>query len=514
MNDPQWKALRGMALIIILGIAAATLFPGCLSHGDSTSIFVYPGAGEVATQPVVIASPSVMVRGYVAINRYGETVDGSAGLINLRVETAGVVVTTSVTNERGHFELALPAGKNYDIYASRAGLALTKVQNLYVDRDYPPDELMIVIQKAGPEFYASASAPSLIVRGVRNFQRLGEATTDISLESNKNIYQYCVGMNNSYFVPVIDLAAFKEANTEVRLGSLKLAPSPGGKPQSLTVFVTDQSNNMTMEFFYLLMPDPVGTLIPSPPASITVQALTIQPTSTKWFIGDVAASSRDYLGKEAIVHVISWGGPADGGKPIAYNMYRSFDGASYTFLNTVSATNYVDINPALKVGRRTWYKITSVGQAGESQGGISVWTEPLPVFAITLNEPVGENVSIDPLIRWTSSDLSGISGLKFTYEFLFRRATLNGEFDTEPLYGLASATVTGDNMLNEIQYSTAFGARRLVRGEAYSWQMKSAVAVKTYIVEKERRSSAQTFGASENFMTVPINTALEFRTSK
>jgi len=96
----------------------------------------------------------VELEGYVGINRQGEEIDGDAGNVSVRVSGEDISTTT---DEYGRFSLLVEAGRSYDIYATREGLATTKVQNLYIDKEYPGGELMFLL-----EFQEKISAPPLM----------------------------------------------------------------------------------------------------------------------------------------------------------------------------------------------------------------------------------------------------------------------------------------------------------------------------------------------------------------
>jgi len=462
----------------------------------------------------------VELEGYVGINRQGEEIDGDAGNVSVRVSGEDISTTT---DEYGRFSLLVEAGRSYDIYATREGLATTKVQNLYIDKEYPGGEFMILIKEEGPFDYDTGIS-ELTVRGVKDFDYLDEISSTIFLESSEEIYEYYIDLNNNYWKDFENRFALEDRDTEIAVDNLNFAVNYGGPPQQLVVFVVNNNNHVTMEYFHLLMPASSPGQLPGSPASLEIAASTYKFSQN---LLSIPSEVQEVLDEEVSIqtmpegtmlwNTIYWSPPEDGSEVEAYNVYRSFDGSTYNHIETTTYNDFRDIHPELEPERRVWYKIKAVNQHGESKQGISAHVKPLPVFEITLLGPVGDNIYIDPLLEWETNNMNHIDDVLYLYEIEVRRGTRNYDTLLDPDYGWEDVTIVDDKAHYAIRFSDYFAKGQLVRGETYEWGITWALAQKVYVDEEINGSSvssfATTYGALLNFV-IPENSLLEFHTIK
>lgn len=110
-------------------------------------------------------------------------------------------------------------------------------------------------------------------------------------------------------------------------------------------------------------------------------------------------------------------------KPDGYNVYRSFDGVDYTKVATTTNGSYIDYSSDLKVGKETWYKVSSYKDGEESNKVKLGSVTPLDTFNVRLISPKDKalDVSVQPTFVWepTKKLISSESELNIITQWLF-----------------------------------------------------------------------------------------------
>lgn len=89
-------------------------------------------------------------------------------------------------------------------------------------------------------------------------------------------------------------------------------------------------------------------------------------------------------------------------KPDGYRIYRHFGNSNYTQIATVTNSSYLDESDEMKVGRRTWYAVSSYTENGESTLVELGSVVPLETFNVQLISPTDQekDVSRQPTFVW------------------------------------------------------------------------------------------------------------------
>jgi hypothetical protein len=86
-----------------------------------------------------------------------------------------------------------------------------------------------------------------------------------------------------------------------------------------------------------------------------------------------------------------------------YKIYRKFEGeATYHCIGSTEWLSFIDTDPQLSVGRKTYYQVSAINGFGESVKTAAEWTIPLPKFNLNLVSPQNgaTGVNITPTLWW------------------------------------------------------------------------------------------------------------------
>ena len=352
-----------------------------------------------------------------------------------------------------------------------------------------------------------------------------------------------VDMNNNYWKDYEVWGTIIDAGFEVPVG-LDLAVDYGGANQMLAVFAVDPSNNVVMEYFHLQMPETGRAPIANPPESIELQSSTYRfsqnllshPDEVEAMLSSEDVSIKSMPEGTMLWNTLEWE-VAEDSNAEAFNIYRSFDGESYSLIETTRSQEFRDLHPEIKPGQEVWYKVKGVNERGEGWQSIEISVEPLPVFNISLVgpqsmedleagmiNPVFEDAPLEPIFLW-NVEMDGVDfeedEIIYLFDIMLRRGTRNYDTLLDPFYGWDDSTLVltgfdglmGVTLQDLIDFDSdeEFNKKNLVRGETYEWGIDEALAQKIFTDEDDRFSVAVSFGALGSF-AIPDNSLQEFRT--
>jgi len=96
-----------------------------------------------------------------------------------------------------------------------------------------------------------------------------------------------------------------------------------------------------------------------------------------------APTNLKCVGRSASSLTIQW--VDNSGNEKGFNIYRSFDGATFNFLNTMTPNTTSYVNGKLKTGKHVWYRVTAFNKAGESKSKKTA--EGVPLAPVDINAP-------------------------------------------------------------------------------------------------------------------------------
>jgi len=504
------------------------------------------------------------IEGSVAINRQGE---GSAEGIMVIVEGSDEVI--EIDNYEGDFTLELETGESYDIYATRKGyetetgeeltdLAVSKVQNFYVDSVNPPERFKMLIKPETSGHYSDShsevdlaqTAPELIIEGVQDLDYADEIAEVITISSDRPIYEHHVTLNNSYRKEVLGIDFIDEKIVgKIEIENLEVPVNYGGSPQLLAFFIVDQNNNITTEYFQLQMPEAVEGELPPAPDSIELFAETHNSSLNllenprqeddgielklrerfESLEAEIQAMPEDTM----LLMFLEWVIDDVEADVDYFNVYRSFTGEDFSLIDTVTAEeaydedeeeyylagDFLDIDTALEPEKEVFYQVTSVNDAGESEEGLVINVTPLPVFEVTLLAPGGDGVAIDPVLAWQGSfdPQPGVETLEeLIYLYQLEVKDQNVSYDTllDPFYGWKDTDLVLPFPEFAVQFSEAFEEDQLRRGTRYQWNLVTAAAIHQADLAEDNKSAEAWSFAAGPYYSRPVNSSMEFTTKE
>ncbi|GAH80119.1 unnamed protein product, partial [marine sediment metagenome] len=93
-----------------------------------------------------------------------------------------------------------------------------------------------------------------------------------------------------------------------------------------------------------------------------------------------------------------------------YKIYRKFeDEATYHCIGSTGGFWFIDTDPQLSAGRKTYYQVSAINGFGESEKTTAEWTTPLPKFNLNLVSPQNgaTGVSLTPTLHWQPVEIVG-----------------------------------------------------------------------------------------------------------
>lgn len=219
-------------------------------------------------------------------------------------------------------------------------------------------------------------------------------------------------------------------------------------------------------------------------------------------------------------------------KPDGYNVYRSFDGVDYTKVATTTNGPYIDYSSDLKVGKETWYKVSSYKDGEESNKVKLGSVTPLDTFNVRLISPKGKalDVSVQPTFVWepTKKLISSESEIEYHYtmaiydfiqsaNYIYPVTINNGQIYTYDFNtnGSTQVSVTFKGSEGSPEYDDLewiinlenndyfYPTNLLEKGKTYDWGIDYAYAI---AYDKDKRSHSDEFCSLHHAKNARIGT--------
>jgi len=409
-------------------------------------------------------TPGSMISGFVVNSGSGEPVRGT------RVTVTGMstgFADSTVTNLQGHFQIRV-APDFYEINLAKEGYAGSRVIGL--DARGPAE--IEIIQRVAIDPRLPLTTPEIILEGVEDGDVLeGEVPYRVDTAGPNDIRSIYVAIGKtpgSSFITAPRHFFSESPSTGDQVTSPALFGAVG--QTTFEVVVYDMNDNRAHQILYVSVAPPGGELTPA--SELTALAITLGKQIQFYGVSGAAAPTS------ANVYVeLNWS-PSQNATITGYNIYRSYNGASFELAASVAGdqTFYKDYDPGLFPGRPVFYYVTAARGADESTSTAVVQSVPLPTWDVRLLEPSDElqDVNLTPTFSWEPT--RQVSPYHF-YAAAFRD------------------TVTGDNeiwltpeppefLLNETEYTwnedgqydgTPYETLQPYR--LYEWEVVYAVAV-------------------------------------
>lgn len=455
---------------------------------------------------------STNLSGTVTSDVAGPPVEGSLVEIKEGVTT----ISTTTTDAQGRFDIAGLTYGTYDIIVTQSGRATSKAQDVHIISSQTI--VVNLVQKEVNVPTWECVSPTITITGISEGDTISGtiAGITVNIDDDSDVKYIFIGSN---YIPnqlEYDFAYYDTSN--ITLPSFDTTLLPDGDYQ-VTVVAYDMNYNRTQYSINVIVENNNTGIVPENPQffplavtfgekisyfsierrdkfenrSIEIDPNIIQLAEGRQIDLDAVINAAE---NDSNLFIEIFCEPSSFGDNIAgYKVYRKFEGeTNYKYIGSVQ-TNfadesavYLDTDPLLAVGRKTYYKVKALNAYGESEFSDEMWTTPLAKFNLNLISPLdgAVDISIQPTLEW--QPLQEI-GAKQYYEI-----SLRGKNDSYYLldYGLWNNT--------SIEYSGS----TLQYLKTYEWNIYGAYAY-NYEVDYTAVSIASDGNGS-------LNGAFEFTT--
>ncbi len=370
---------------------------------------------SVGCKPIIPPGPEEVyatVAGHVTYTRGGPAIS-DARVYGIGFET--------FTDEKGYFEIAVPAEKKFDLFVDKGNYSKALVQDIFLEEDGFL-ELEIPCRKSfHPEW--SQEPLRLVVDGVERGETIsGSIDIAISEKDGKDVRFCYLYFNGTYSA----FAASEIPGGDKYPVTLDTSQYPEGEG-FIAIYAYDFNENLTIYTIPVFVDGeqvPPSEDVPGNITNFFVNTLTVDETIGAYSQKRQAAFERLNISANpnvlelesglpidlnvipddvSLVVYLYWAIPEDAQ---GCNVYRSFDGVDYKLISTVAGPAHAcnDWGPELSLNETIYYKVVPYNDKGEGPGLVRSVT-PLPPFHIQLLEPANRSfdVPLQPVFEWDTS---------------------------------------------------------------------------------------------------------------
>jgi len=369
----------------------------------------------------VTVSYAGSINGTVISDAGGPAVEGS---------TVTVVDTTlsTTTDVEGNYVIdKVPVG-THDVIVTKSGRATSKAQSITIIENQITSVDFIQKKVNVPTW--EIDPPTISTTGTADGDTLsGTVTCSVQISDSSDIRCIYVGFD---YVPG-DLRCDFESydSNEIALGPIDTTIIPDGEFQIIIV-TYDMNYNRSQLTLNVTIDNGGSGAVPETPTSLWPISVTVGENVGFFSTGRNELFTRIGIkensniinlpeGREidlnAVIKVaspdsnlfvdIDWDSVMNA---IGYKIYRKFDGeAAFHRIGSTEEPWFVDTDPQLSVGRKTYYQVSAINGFGESEKSTAEWTTPLTKFNLNLVSPQNgaTGVSLTPTLQWQPVEVVG-----------------------------------------------------------------------------------------------------------
>ena len=367
------------------------------------------------TQSFIIAvSYAGSISGTVISDAGGPAVEGST----VTVDSTTLIATTDA---EGYYEISeVPVG-THDVIVTQSGRATSKAQSITIIKDQITS--VDFIQKKVNVPIWEIDPPTISITGIAEGATLsGMVTCSAQVTDSSDIK--CIYVGFDYIPGELEYNYVSYDSNEIALGPIDTTYIPDGEYQIIIVAYDMNYNRSQLTLNVTIINGGSGTLPATPaylwPLSITVgENIGFFSTGRNELFNRIGTKEDPNIinlpeGKtinlDSVIKVagpdstlfveIEWDSVVDA---TGYTVYRKFEGeATYHCIGSTEYPEFIDTDPRLSVGRKTYYQVSAFNAFGESDPTTAEWTIPLPKFNLNLVSPQNgaTGVSLTPTLWW------------------------------------------------------------------------------------------------------------------
>jgi hypothetical protein len=369
----------------------------------------------------VIVDLAGSINGTVISDAGGPAVEGST------VTVDDSTINTTTDAEGNYVIDKVPVG-THDIIVTQSGRATSKVQNVVVIKDQTTTVDFIQKEVNVPTW--ETEPPTISTTGIAEGATLsGLVTCSVQVVDASDIK--CIYVGFDYIPGELEYDFVSYGSNEITLGQIDITTIPDGEFQIIIVTYDMNYNRSQLALNFTIDNGSFGA-VPVAPISLWPLSFTLGENIGFFSTGRNESFSRigtkenpniinlpegrnidlneviKVAGPDSNLFVsIEWNEVANA---IGYRIYRKFEGeATYYCIGSTGELSFIDADPRLSVGRKTYYKVSAINSFGESEKTAAEWTTPLPKFNLNLVSPQNNatGVSVTPTLQWQPAEVVG-----------------------------------------------------------------------------------------------------------
>jgi len=367
------------------------------------------------TQNFTIAvSYAGSISGTVTSDAGGPAVGGST------VTVDGTTISTTTDTEGNYVIDKVPVG-THDVIVTQSGRATSKVQSITIIENQITSVDFIQKKVNVPTW--ETEPPTISTTGIAEGATLS-SLVNCSAQVSDSADIKCIYIGFDYIPGELEYNYVSYDSNEIALGPIDTTYIPDGEYQIIIVAYDMNYNRSQLTLNVTIINGGSGTVPAAPaylwPLSITVgENIGFFSTGRNELFNRIGTKEDPNIinlpeGKKidlsAVIKVagpdstlfvdIDWGDVVDA---TGYKVYRKFEGeATYHCIGSTEWLSFIDTDPRLSVGKKTYYQVSAINAFGESEKTSAEWTVPLPKFNLNLVSPQNgaTGVSITPTLQW------------------------------------------------------------------------------------------------------------------
>ncbi|MBA7516190.1 hypothetical protein ES705_08236 [subsurface metagenome] len=362
----------------------------------------------------IVVSSAGRISGIVISDAGGPAVEGST------VTVDDSTINTTTDAEGNYVIDKVPVG-THDIIVTQSGRATSKVQNVVVIKDQTTTVDFIQKKVNVPTW--ETEPPTISTTGIAEGTTLsGIVTCSVQVADALDIKYVFVGFD---YVPTeLENDFVSEDSNEITLDSIDTTYIPDGEFQ-IVIVAYDMNYNRSQLTLNVTIDNGGSGFVPATPAYLWPLSVTLgenvgffstgrseefNKIGTKEDPNIINLPEGKLIDLDSIIKVagpdsnlfveIIWDSVVDA---TGYKIYRKFEGeATYHCIGSTEYPEFIDTDPRLSIGKKTYYQISAFNAFGESDPTTAEWTTPLPKFNLNLVSPAdgATSVSLTPTLQW------------------------------------------------------------------------------------------------------------------
>jgi len=466
---------EGMTIDPTTGVINWT--PTVVQFGDnSVTVEVSDNGSPVGSDTqnfTITVSSAGSISGTVISDAGGPAVGGST------VTVVGTTISTT-TDAEGYYIIDKAPVGTQDVIVTQSGRATSKVQSITIIEDQITSVDFIQKKVNVPTW--EIDPPTISTTGIAEGDTLsGTVTCSAQVADASDIKCIYVGFD---YVPG-DLGCDFESydSNEIVLGPIDTTIIPDGEFQ-IVIVTYDMNYNRSQLTLNITIDNGGSGAVPATPTSLWPLSITFGENVGLFSTGRNELFNRigtkedpniinlpegKTIDLNAVIKVagpdsslfvdIDWDSVVDA---TGYKIYRKFEGeAAYHRIGSTGELWFIDADPQLSAGRKTYYQVSAINAFGESDPTTAEWTTPLPKFNLNLVMPLNgaTGVSLTPTLRWQLVEIVG--------DYQIYNCYIMGKNDD-------TSSAWEGFALNET--SVAYDGEPLQYLKVYEWNVNSAIA--------------------------------------